>query len=65
MYPGMRDALIAAMLAAQVEMDSFKHGFELFGADFMLSEDMKYGIVCTTICSVRNIVFYRILFSKK
>ncbi|CAL4068072.1 unnamed protein product, partial [Meganyctiphanes norvegica] len=40
-YPGMRDALIATMLAAQVEMDSFKHGFELFGADFMLTEDLK------------------------
>ncbi|XP_071539355.1 uncharacterized protein [Panulirus ornatus] len=40
-YPGMRDALVAAMLAAQVEMDTFKHGFELFGADFMLTEDLK------------------------
>ncbi|XP_042230621.1 tubulin monoglycylase TTLL3-like isoform X2 [Homarus americanus] len=40
-YPGMRDALVAAMLAAQVEMDSFKHGFELFGADFMLTEDLR------------------------
>lgn len=40
-YPGMRDALVAAMLAAQVEMDTFKHGFELFGADFMLTEDLR------------------------
>ena len=37
----MRDALVASMLAAQVEMDSYKHGFELFGADFMLSEDLR------------------------
>ncbi|XP_068212970.1 tubulin glycylase 3A-like isoform X2 [Palaemon carinicauda] len=40
-YPGMRDSLVAAMLAAQVEMDTFKHGFELFGADFMLTEDLR------------------------
>ncbi|KAF2354393.1 Tubulin-tyrosine ligase/Tubulin polyglutamylase [Trinorchestia longiramus] len=40
-YPGMKDALVAAMLATQVQMDSFKSGFELFGADFMLSEDLK------------------------
>ena len=37
----MKNSLIAAMLAAQVEMDTFKNGFELFGADFMLTEDFK------------------------
>lgn len=38
----MKSALIATMLAAQVQMDSFKHGFEFFGADFMLTEDLRW-----------------------
>ncbi|MCL4124964.1 UNVERIFIED_CONTAM: hypothetical protein GTU68_052470 [Idotea baltica] len=44
-HPGMKDALIATMLAAQVQMDSFKHGFEFFGADFMLTEDLRVWLI--------------------
>lgn len=38
-YPGMRRALIGMMLASQETMDRRMSTFELFGADFMISED--------------------------
>lgn len=40
-YPGMQRALIGAMLASQDLMDRRSNTFELFGADFMLTEDYQ------------------------
>ncbi|KAL7063719.1 hypothetical protein AAHC03_01426 [Spirometra sp. Aus1] len=37
--PGMRKAIINALLCAQESIDARKHCFELYGADFMISED--------------------------
>ncbi|GAB0100929.1 Tubulin glycylase 3A [Sergentomyia squamirostris] len=38
-YPGMQRAIIGSMLASQDNMDRRPNTFELFGADFMVSED--------------------------
>lgn len=38
-YPGMRECLIGTMLACQESMDRRQNSFELYGADFMLTED--------------------------
>ncbi|XP_061706951.1 tubulin glycylase 3A-like isoform X1 [Cydia pomonella] len=38
-YPGMKQCLIGAMLACQDSMDKRQNSFELYGADFMLTED--------------------------
>ncbi|XP_050362260.1 tubulin glycylase 3A-like isoform X1 [Nymphalis io] len=38
-YPGMKQCLIGAMLASQETMDKRQNSFELYGADFMLTED--------------------------
>ncbi|XP_072937307.1 tubulin glycylase 3A-like isoform X2 [Epargyreus clarus] len=38
-YPGMKQCLIGAMLACQESMDKRQNSFELYGADFMLTED--------------------------
>lgn len=38
-YPGMQRAIIGSMLASQENMDRRPNTFELFGADFMVSED--------------------------
>ncbi|XP_026756973.2 tubulin glycylase 3A-like isoform X1 [Galleria mellonella] len=38
-YPGMKQCLIGAMLACQEGMDKRQNSFELYGADFMLTED--------------------------
>lgn len=38
-YPGMKQCLIGAMLACQETMDKRQNSFELYGADFMLTED--------------------------
>lgn len=35
----MRQAIVAALLSSQDHMDRRPNTFELFGADFMLSED--------------------------
>lgn len=38
-YPGMQKAITGSMLASQDTMDRRANTFELFGADFMISED--------------------------
>uniref|UniRef100_T1J1B7 Tubulin--tyrosine ligase-like protein 9 n=1 Tax=Strigamia maritima TaxID=126957 RepID=T1J1B7_STRMM len=38
-YPGMKEAVTASMIAAQDMMDAKKGCFELYGADFMLTEN--------------------------
>ncbi|XP_050685517.1 tubulin glycylase 3A-like isoform X2 [Leptidea sinapis] len=38
-YPGIKQCLIGAMLACQDSMDKRQNSFELYGADFMLTED--------------------------
>lgn len=40
-FPGMQRALIGTMLASQDTMDRRPNTFELYGADFMISEDFK------------------------
>lgn len=43
-YPGMRDAIVSTMLAAQDTFDSpRKNWFEVYGADFMISAEVKDG----------------------
>ncbi|RZC31981.1 tubulin glycylase 3A-like, partial [Asbolus verrucosus] len=39
--PGMREGIVCAMLASQDVMDRRQNTFELYGADFMISEDFK------------------------
>ncbi|TMW50931.1 hypothetical protein DOY81_004004 [Sarcophaga bullata] len=38
-YPGMRKAIVAAVLVSQDHMERTPNTFELFGADFMICED--------------------------
>ncbi|CAH2066184.1 unnamed protein product, partial [Iphiclides podalirius] len=38
-YPGIKQSLIGAMLACQESMDKRQSSFELYGADFMLTDD--------------------------
>ncbi|KAJ8920803.1 hypothetical protein NQ315_004944 [Exocentrus adspersus] len=40
-YPGMQQSIICAMLASQDTMDRRQNTFEIYGADFMLSEDFR------------------------
>ncbi|CAF1079154.1 unnamed protein product [Adineta ricciae] len=40
-YPAMKNAIVCSMLVAQDTIDPRKNSFELFGADFMLGEDLK------------------------
>ncbi|XP_075212930.1 tubulin monoglycylase TTLL3-like [Lycorma delicatula] len=39
-YPGMRESITGTLLAAQEHMEQRKNCFELYGADFMLTEDL-------------------------
>ncbi|CAG9567443.1 unnamed protein product [Danaus chrysippus] len=38
-YPGIKQSLVGAMLACQESMDKRQNSFELYGADFMLTDD--------------------------
>ena len=40
-YAGMRDALINALQVTQDEIDYQRNAFELYGADFMITTDLK------------------------
>lgn len=49
-YPGMRQSIICALLASQEHMDRRRNCFELFGADFMLSEDFSPWLIEINSC---------------
>ncbi|XP_074031079.1 tubulin glycylase 3A isoform X1 [Leptinotarsa decemlineata] len=40
-YPGMQQSIICTMLSSQDTMDRRMNTFEIYGADFMLSEDFR------------------------
>lgn len=40
-YPGMKQGIVTAVLLHNRNLDRRKNSFEVFGADFMLTEDFK------------------------
>ncbi|KAF7418923.1 hypothetical protein HZH68_001576 [Vespula germanica] len=44
-YPKMCQAIIATMLAAQEHMDKRRYSFELYGADFVIMEDLSVWLI--------------------
>lgn len=44
-YPKMIEAIVLMMLAAQDYMEKRRCSFELYGADFMLAEDMSVWLI--------------------
>ncbi|KAK2584807.1 hypothetical protein KPH14_007120 [Odynerus spinipes] len=44
-YPKMCQAIIATMLAAQEHMDKRRYSFELYGADFVIMDDLSVWLI--------------------
>ncbi|XP_012215049.2 tubulin glycylase 3A-like [Linepithema humile] len=44
-YPGMKQGLVGSLLASQEAMDRRKNSFELYGADFMVMEDLSVWLI--------------------
>lgn len=40
-FPGMKQSIICSMLASQETMDRRPNTYEIYGADFILSEDFR------------------------
>ena len=49
-YPGMRQGIVGSLLASQEHMDRRGDCFELFGADFMLTEDFVPWLIEINSC---------------
>ena len=49
-YPGMKQGIIGVLLASQETTDVRKNCFELYGADFMLSEDLRPWLIEINSC---------------
>ena len=49
-YPGMKQCIIGVLLASQETVDFRKNCFELYGADFMLSEDLRPWLIEINSC---------------
>ncbi|CAH0556926.1 unnamed protein product [Brassicogethes aeneus] len=49
-YPGMKESIVCAMLASQDTMDRRTNTFEIYGADFMISDDFRPWLIEINCC---------------